>query len=39
MEASMDATTIAVIVLVALFIGGMATLMIILNRPEKTEKK
>jgi hypothetical protein len=35
MEASMEATTIAVIVLLALFVGGMTTLMIILNKPEK----
>jgi hypothetical protein len=39
MEGPMGATTIAVIVLVALFVGGMATLVIFMNTPPKTESK
>ena len=31
----MGATTIAVIVLVVLFLGGMVTLVIVMNTPEK----
>jgi hypothetical protein len=34
----MSASTIAVIVLIALFIGGMSTLMILMNRPPKGKK-
>ncbi len=35
MEGTMGATTIAVIVLVVLLLGGMATLVIVMNTPEK----
>ncbi len=35
MEATMGATTIAVIVLVVVFLGGMATLVLFMNTPPK----
>ena len=38
LEVCMSASTIAVIVLIALFIGGMSTLMILMNRPPKGKK-